>query len=73
MDDDSLDTTWYEDADNDGFGNAFINQNSCTQPVGFINNDEDCDDTDSAENPLVYWWPDVDGDGYGDSQAAGLV
>ena len=39
--------TWYEDADNDNFGNASVSQTANTQPAGFVPDDTDCDDTDA--------------------------
>ncbi len=44
-------TTWYEDADGDGFGNELVSQTSPTQPPGYVNNKRDCDDTDFEINP----------------------
>lgn len=37
--------TWYEDADNDGFGNAGVTASACLAPAGFVDNNTDCDDT----------------------------
>lgn len=36
---------WYADQDGDGFGNAAASVSSCTQPSGFVDNDDDLDDT----------------------------
>ena len=38
-------TTWYRDADEDGFGNATAPQVSCDQPTGFVLDGTDCDDS----------------------------
>lgn len=38
-------STYFEDADSDGFGNLFMSQQACNQPQGFVLNNEDCDDT----------------------------
>jgi len=43
-------TTWYEDADGDGYGNLDVTEIACDQPSGFASNDYDCDDTDGAVN-----------------------
>ena len=40
--------TWYEDADADGFGNPDVNKEQCEQPEGYVQNDQDCDDSDEA-------------------------
>ena len=42
---------WYEDGDGDGFGNIAISQFACTQPEGFVNNDEDCNDDSELQFP----------------------
>lgn len=41
---------WYLDADGDLYGdNAFVH--ACEVPVGYVDNDEDCDDADDSVNP----------------------
>ena len=45
---------WYEDSDEDGFGNPNTMQSACAQPTGYTNNPQDCDDN----NILVH--PDAD-------------
>ncbi|MFD1062090.1 M14 family zinc carboxypeptidase, partial [Winogradskyella litorisediminis] len=57
--------TWYEDSDNDGFGNPSVSQTSSTQPAGFVLDNTDCDDTDANEFPGQTWYIDADGDNYG--------
>ena len=42
-------TTWYRDADGDGYGDASVTTTACDQPSGYVDNDEDCDDS-SANN-----------------------
>ena len=49
--DSSLWPTWYADTDNDGFGDANAPTNACIQPVGYVSNDLDCDDTDFDVKP----------------------
>ena len=39
--DDGVGTTWYADADGDGFGDANVDSISCSQPVGFVANAND--------------------------------
>lgn len=45
-----LPTTWYEDNDGDGIGSAISTQ-SCTEPLGFVAIDGDCNDSNSSVYP----------------------
>lgn len=51
--------TWYADADNDGYGDSGSTDIECTQPIGYVSDDSDCDDSDAALNQ-----DDDDGDAY---------
>jgi hypothetical protein len=42
---------YYRDSDNDGWGNAGVYKDSCAQPLGFVNNNTDCDDGNPALFP----------------------
>ena len=44
-------STWYQDTDSDGFGNATASQRDCYQPADYVADSSDCDDTDAAVNP----------------------
>ncbi len=44
-------TTWYADADNDGFGDAAMSQTACDRPTGYVGVARDCDDTSAAARP----------------------
>ena len=47
-------TTWYRDADDDGFGSAESGTTvSCVPPEGYVLRLGDCDDTDRAIHPLA--------------------
>jgi hypothetical protein len=39
-------TTFYQDADGDGFGDPNATIEGCTPPTGYVNNGDDCDDSD---------------------------
>jgi hypothetical protein len=84
---------WYTDADGDGFGDPDTLWATCQDNIeGYVDNGDDCDDTDPFVNPDAIeicndgidndcngiidtdassydWYPDVDGDGYGDETA----
>jgi hypothetical protein len=84
-------STWYTDADRDGFGDAASVTVACVAPVDTVSDATDCDDTDptvspeatercgggdedcdgavdeSGATPLLTWYADTDGDGFGDA------
>lgn len=57
--------TYYEDADQDGYGNPSSTQSGCSQPTGYVTNDQDCNDGDSTQHPGQIWYIDQDQDDYG--------
>ena len=45
--DDAVDaTTWYADVDDDGYGGSAYSVTACTVPSGYVDNSDDCDDTE---------------------------
>ena len=44
-------TTYYQDADSDGYGNPNISLQACTQPAGYVTDSTDCDDTKGSVHP----------------------
>lgn len=71
-DDDSYvsdESDWYLDEDADGYGYWAARVTSCAQPVGYVDNDDDCNDglysADNSACEYIYYH-DWDGDGYGD-------
>ena len=52
IDEDAEDaSTWYPDADGDGFGDALGALAACREPSGHVDDDRDCDDADAAVFP----------------------
>ncbi len=45
-------TTWYQDADDDGLGNPDVSQTACDQPEGYVADNSDSNDTGSTSTPL---------------------
>ena len=44
---------WYADADGDGFGDPATSTSACAQPLGYVNNNDDCDDGDDTKYPYA--------------------
>ncbi len=44
-------TTYYFDADGDGFGSNAIQQTACSQPANHVSNADDCNDLSATSNP----------------------
>ena len=61
--DEGVSNIWWNDLDNDGFGDANTLYEGCTPPNGYVDNDDDCDDIDSFINPMALEFCDfVDND-----------
>ncbi len=43
--------TWYLDFDSDGYGDALRSTTGCTAPSLYVENSDDCDDTEAGVNP----------------------
>lgn len=64
---------YYADTDSDGYGDNSVLTVACAQPVGYVSNGDDCDDSDANINPLNVWYVDADSDGYGDSNSTSIT
>ncbi len=65
--DEDVKNTFYEDADNDGYGNPNKSTEDCTQPKGYVTDNTDTDDTDpNVPCSHQVWYKDADNDGYSD-------
>jgi len=51
VDDGTVATDWYEDADRDGYGDAGTMVSDCAAPSGYVSDDSDCDDLDATVYP----------------------
>ena len=49
--DEELESTWYADADSDGFGDPSTETFDCEPGTGWVADDQDCDDANSSINP----------------------
>ena len=65
--------TYYADTDGDGFGDAANSVSDCTQPVGYVLDNTDCNDANDEEFPGAVWYADVDGDGLGDAGSSQIA
>jgi len=43
--------SYYQDLDNDGYGNTAVTQSSCTPITGFVTNNTDCNDNNNVIHP----------------------
>jgi hypothetical protein len=61
--DDATDvSTWYADSDADSFGDPGSADLACDQPLGYVADDQDCDDTDGGVSPVALEYCDGEDD-----------
>lgn len=51
---------WYQDNDDDGFGNPDVSVMACERPTGYVKDNTDCDDNEMSVNPGAV---EIPGDG----------
>ncbi len=49
--DEAVKTTYYQDADSDGYGDATVTTEACAAPDGYVADHTDCDDMEPAVHP----------------------
>ncbi len=61
-------TTWYADTDNDSYGDSASTMSACSQPSGYVSNNNDYDDNTINITNIApqNFYTDVDADGFGD-------
>jgi hypothetical protein len=62
--DEGVQTTYYADLTPTALAIQPIPTMACSLPTGYVTNNSDCDDGNSALNPNTIWYLDADGDGY---------
>jgi len=65
--DEGVQTIYYRDFDNDGFGNPSSTISACSLPGGYVTNSTDCNDNSAIEKPGQVWYKDTDNDGYAET------
>lgn len=49
--DEGVTSTFYADADSDGYGDASMSEDACSASAGYVSDNTDCDDINAARNP----------------------
>jgi hypothetical protein len=49
--DEGVQTTFYQDADTDTYGNPAVTTSACNAPAGYVADNTDCDDNNPGVNP----------------------
>ena len=67
--DEGVETTYYQDADGDSYGDASTSDDACEAPSGYVEDSTDCDDADASVNPGV---AEIDANGIDDDCDGGI-
>ena len=51
--DEGVKTTFYADADSDGYGNVSVTSQACSAPSGYVSDQTDCNDASSTVHPYA--------------------
>ena len=49
--DEGVESTWYADGDQDGYGDATQPSSACSAPAGYVSNGDDCNDASASTSP----------------------
>lgn len=69
----AIGTTYYLDADGDGYGVSSSFVIALSNPIGYVSNNLDCNDSDDTIYSPTTWYIDNDLDGYGGSSIVSCV
>jgi FG-GAP-like repeat/Putative metal-binding motif/FG-GAP repeat len=64
----AVEDSFWKDGDGDGYGDPDVRIDGA-RPDGFVDNDDDCDDSDPTVHEEDVWYPDADDDGWGENDA----
>lgn len=63
--DNGVQTIYYQDTDNDGYGSGLVTTGACAiAPTGYVAVANDCTDTDARLHPATIRYADADSDGF---------
>jgi len=57
--------TWFQDLDQDTYGNGNVSVQACEQPAGYVADATDCDDANVNKHQQFTFYTDGDNDGFG--------